>query len=78
MYILEKSVIVPYFVSISYIYIYTYIHTHLLQIKSYPNLFKKKIERKIYYNTHTKIYTQRNSEFNNYKQYKFINITKKI
>ena len=35
------------------------------------------MESKIHYNTHINIYTQRNSEFNNYK-YKFLNIKKKF
>ena len=53
MYILEKSVIVPYFVSISYT------HTHILQIKSYPNLFKKRKLKEKFTSTHIKIYTQK-------------------
>ena len=46
--------------------------------RSHPNLFKKKKLKEKFTTTHIKIYTQRNSEFNNYKQYKFLNITKKI
>ena len=53
MYILEKSVIVPYFVSISYT------HTHIYyKLKATQIYFKKKIERKIYYNTHKNIHTE--------------------
>ena len=73
---ISNSTLLCQYLSLSHTHTHT--HTHILQIKSYPNLFFFKIETKIYYNTYIKIYTQRNSEFNNYKQYKFLNITKKI
>ena len=54
-------------------------HTHIYyKLKATQIYLKKKKLKEKFTTTHIKIYTQRNSEFNNYKQYKFLNITKKI
>ena len=71
----NSTLLCQYFI---YIYIYIYAHTHTYyKLKSTQIYYFFLNEGKFYYNPHIKMYTQINYEFNNYKQYKFLNITKK-